>query len=138
MVSNNLRLWISISLLGLLAGCSTTKEDMLPHGNQDMQELWNSSGSGTRQNLMDSRAELRRPVDEQALQRAAADTAAYTRHASNEIYNLFPRLPNPDLVMYVYPHLVGSESAPVPGYSTVFPFYTTTQYAMPGERTEDY
>jgi len=24
----------------------------------------------------------------------------------------------------------------VPGYSTVFPFYDQTQYAMPGERTE--
>ncbi|HFO6519268.1 TPA: TIGR03751 family conjugal transfer lipoprotein, partial [Escherichia coli] len=24
----------------------------------------------------------------------------------------------------------------VPGYSTVFPFYSRTQYAMPGERTE--
>ncbi|HBO3942786.1 TPA: TIGR03751 family conjugal transfer lipoprotein, partial [Pseudomonas aeruginosa] len=28
--------------------------------------------------------------------------------------------------------------APVPGYTTVFPFYQRVQYAMPGERTEDY
>ncbi|MBR7865686.1 conjugal transfer protein, partial [Pseudomonas aeruginosa] len=27
---------------------------------------------------------------------------------------------------------------PVPGYTTVFPFYQRVQYAMPGERTEDY
>ncbi|HEP8457117.1 TIGR03751 family conjugal transfer lipoprotein, partial [Pseudomonas aeruginosa] len=26
----------------------------------------------------------------------------------------------------------------VPGYTTVFPFYQRVQYAMPGERTEDY
>ncbi|HBO3943129.1 TPA: TIGR03751 family conjugal transfer lipoprotein, partial [Pseudomonas aeruginosa] len=25
-----------------------------------------------------------------------------------------------------------------PGYTTVFPFYQRVQYAMPGERTEDY
>ncbi|EPQ5199430.1 TIGR03751 family conjugal transfer lipoprotein, partial [Pseudomonas aeruginosa] len=27
---------------------------------------------------------------------------------------------------------------PVPGYTTVFPFYQRVQYAMPGERTEAY
>lgn len=37
--------------------------------------------------------------------------------------------------MYVFPHLAGGTS-PVPGYSTVFPFYSRTQYALPGERTE--
>ncbi|MCK9535959.1 MAG: TIGR03751 family conjugal transfer lipoprotein, partial [Pseudomonas sp.] len=31
-----------------------------------------------------------------------------------------------------------SEGAPVPGYSTVFPLYNKVQYAMPGERLEDY
>lgn len=44
-------------------------------------------------------------------------------------------LPNPDMVMYLYPHLADGNT-PVPGYSTVFPFYSQTQYAMPGERTE--
>ncbi|MEH9056570.1 TIGR03751 family conjugal transfer lipoprotein, partial [Klebsiella pneumoniae] len=38
----------------------------------------------------------------------------------------------PDLVLYVFPHLNGN--TPVPGYSTVFPFYTRPQYALPGER----
>ena len=40
--------------------------------------------------------------------------------------------------MYVFPHLSGTEPTPVPGYSTVFPFYQRVQYALPGERTEDY
>ncbi|MBL1805246.1 TIGR03751 family conjugal transfer lipoprotein, partial [Klebsiella pneumoniae] len=36
-------------------------------------------------------------------------------------------------VMYVFPHMtVGN--VPVPGYSTVFPFYSQVQYALPGER----
>ena len=47
-------------------------------------------------------------------------------------------LPNPDLVMYVFPHLAGTDPIPVPGYSTVFPFFRSVKYAMPGERTEDY
>ncbi|MGE4545994.1 MAG: TIGR03751 family conjugal transfer lipoprotein [Pedobacter sp.] len=56
----------------------------------------------------------------------------YTRTANNELKSLFPRLPNPTLVMYVYPHLASS-GVPVPGYSTAFPMYDTVQYALPGE-----
>lgn len=44
----------------------------------------------------------------------------------------FARLPNPDLVMYVFPHLARGRY-PVPGYHTVFPMYESTQYALPGE-----
>lgn len=44
----------------------------------------------------------------------------------------FSRLPNPDLVMYVFPHLARGKY-PVPGYYTVIPMYESTQYALPGE-----
>ena len=57
----------------------------------------------------------------------------YTREAFNEIDILFPRLPNPTLVMYVFPHLAGETLAPVPGYATAFPLYEQTEYALPGE-----
>lgn len=40
--------------------------------------------------------------------------------------------------MYVFPHLTGTDPVPVPGYTTVFPLYQRIQYAMPGERVEDY
>jgi len=56
----------------------------------------------------------------------------YTRNARNELDVLFPRLPNPTLVMYVYPH-ISSSGVPVPGYSTSFPMYERTEYALPGE-----
>lgn len=61
---------------------------------------------------------------------------SYTRDAHNEIQQLFPRLPNPDMVIYIYPHMAGNEPAPVPGYSSVFSFYSRVQYALPGERLE--
>lgn len=44
----------------------------------------------------------------------------------------FARVPNPDLVMVVYPHLAKGKY-PVPGYVTVFPMYETVEYALPGE-----
>ncbi|MHB0818463.1 TIGR03751 family conjugal transfer lipoprotein [Stutzerimonas stutzeri] len=137
MKATRLPCWILISLLAL-AGCSTSSEEMLPRGDTTMMDLWNRSGSGSKQQLVDARASLRRPLTEQQMQQHPREQATYSRSAENEIYNLFPRLPNPDLVMYVYPHLVGNEPAPIPGYSTVFPFYSRVQYAMPGERLEDY
>lgn len=57
---------------------------------------------------------------------------AYTRQEQSELNGLFPRLPNPDLCMYVYPHLSG-EGSTIPGYTSCFPMYKTNQYAMPGE-----
>ena len=48
----------------------------------------------------------------------------------------FARVPNPDLVMVVYPHLARGQY-PVPGYVTVFPMYEQAQYALPGEVAED-
>ncbi len=127
--------YLVIVLLG--SGCSTNKDELLPHGNSNMMDVWNqgSSGSNSASNrqLLDARQDLRRP-----LEAGGADNAKFTRTAQNEIYSQFKRLPNPDLVMYVFPHLAGSDPAPIPGYTTVFPLYQRVQYAMPGERTEAY
>jgi conjugative transfer region lipoprotein (TIGR03751 family) len=103
-----------------------------------MLDLWNQSpganaGGAANRQLMDARLQLRRSLTE-----AESSLPSYTRTAQNEVYSQFRRLPNPDLVMYVFPHLTGTDPAPIPGYSTVFPLYQRVQYAMPGERTEDY
>ncbi|MBN9421824.1 MAG: conjugal transfer protein [Candidatus Accumulibacter sp. 66-26] len=132
----------------LLGGCATSKDEVLPHGNHTMLDVWHqetggraiegTSGVLAGRRLLDARQDLRRPLTEIDLQTTAARQAAYTRSAANEIQRQFRRLPNPDLVMYIFPHLAGSDPVPVPGYSTVFPLYQRVQYAMPGERVEDY
>ncbi len=116
----------------LVAGCATSQEELMPVGDTTMMEIWqNQAGHSTgERRLLDVRSELRRPLESPEL---VSEQLRYSRDASNEIYSQFRRLPNPDLVMYVFPHLAGSEQVPVPGYSTVFPLYQRTQYAMPGE-----
>ncbi|PRB81522.1 TIGR03751 family conjugal transfer lipoprotein [Pseudomonas sp. MYb185] len=128
---------ITVALLGAaLAGCATSKDELMPHGDQTMQDLWRQSASGrsgdnlSQQALLDARSDLRRPMTDGAL---VEQRIHHTRTAANEIYSQFARLPNPDLVMYVFPHLAGGEPVPVPGYSTVFPLYSRPQYAMPGD-----
>src|SRR5690606_26356499 len=84
-----------------------------------------------------ARQDLRRPLTDADTLAAPARNAAYTRTAANEIQRQFHRLPNPDLVMYLFPHLAGTDPVPVPGYSTVFPLHQRVQYAMPGELLEE-
>lgn len=121
----------------LLTGCSTTKEEMLPTGEHTMLELWNGADGegGTARQSTAARDALRRPLTDDEHQKGTQDDRSYSRTQEIEISQQFSRLPNPDMVMYLYPHLAGGNT-PVPGYSTVFPFYSQTQYAMPGERTE--
>ncbi|EKN3347104.1 TIGR03751 family conjugal transfer lipoprotein [Yersinia ruckeri] len=124
-----------LCLAVLLTGCSTTKDEMLPPGDSTMLELWQNKGSSTR-TATEARSTLRRGLtdDDSAVRQAIEES--YTRTAENEIQQVFPRLPNPDMVIYIYPHMAGNAPAPVPGYSSVFPFYSRVQYALPGERTE--
>ncbi|ERI54498.1 conjugal transfer protein [Pseudomonas sp. EGD-AK9] len=128
-----------LALALLLGGCATSKEELLPHDDRTMLDIWNSeTGGGSARQLLDARQALRRPLSEADLQAAPGVQARYTRTAQNEIYRQFHRLPNPDLLMYVFPHLAGSDPVPVPGYTTLFPLYQRVQYALPGERLEEY
>lgn len=133
----NYRKLLAAVLAGLLlVGCATSKEELMPYSGQTMEDLWRQSSVGatgdnlSQQALYDSRSELRRAMTDSVM---TAQRVGYTRSAVNEIYSQFARLPNPDLIMFVFPHLAGGEPVPVPGYSTVFPLYTQPQYAMPGE-----
>lgn len=144
------RIWISrpvilsavIVLALAAAGCGTSKEKLLPHDDTTMLDIWNAETGGSarasqsNRQLLDARQSLRRPLTRSDVAAAPALSVSYTRTAQNEIDRQFHRLPNPDLVMYVFPHLAGSDPVPIPGYSTVFPLYHRVQYAMPGERTE--
>jgi conjugative transfer region lipoprotein (TIGR03751 family) len=139
--------WISAVLCTLLVStltsCATRKETLLPHGPTTMREVWDqhTSGSvrgGAPRALIEARETLRRPLTASEASSVLKENASYSRTSQTEIERQFKRLPNPDLLMYVFPHLSGDPRVPVPGYSTVFPLYERVEYALPGERTEDY
>jgi hypothetical protein len=45
----------------------------------------------------------------------------------------FHKLPNPELKMFVFPHLAGKDEVPIPGYYTAFNAYAQDHYALPNE-----
>jgi conjugative transfer region lipoprotein (TIGR03751 family) len=122
----------AIALVSLisLSGCAGSKDSMLPPDGVSMKTIYQRhfADIGMRDTL-NVREELKsRPVDTDV-----ADLAGYVRDAFNELDAHFPRLPNPTLVLYVFPHLTGAERVPVPGYATTFPMYRHVEYALPGE-----
>lgn len=127
-------LLIPISALGLislvLSGCASTKDAVLPQDGPPMKAIYEQhiQKMGAHDPLVVREALENRPVVD-------GDGAlhGYTREAYNEIDTTFPRVPNPSLVMYVFPHLAGKEQVPVPGYVTTFPMYERVEYALPGE-----
>ena len=123
---------ILISALGLisLAGCASTKEAVLPQDGPSMKDIY--QGHIQEMNAQDPLS-IRQELGNRPILTGDAALHGYTRDAANEIDAIFPRLPNPTLVMYVFPHLAGEESVPIPGYATAFPMYERTEYALPGE-----
>lgn len=114
----------------LISGCSSNIKDVIPQDGPKMVDLYDealkSSGQGNDGPLDEARALAGSQVRPDNL-------LDYTRTAKNEIDNLFPTLRNPDLVMYVFPHLTSDERLPVPGYATSFPLFERTEFALPGE-----
>ncbi len=118
--------WISLAL----GGCASTKESVLPQDGPSMKAIYDAHFEGMG---ADGPYVLRRELGSRPLGDDDVDLAGYSRTAHTELETIFPRLPNPTLVMYVFPHLAGAERVPVPGYATTFTLYERVEYALPGE-----
>lgn len=124
------RLFILISISSVLAGCASSKDAVLPANGPSMKAIYEAhfedmnvaSTDGAR-----AAASSRPPATHDPI------FDSYTRDSQTELDTRFPRLPNPTLVMYVFPHLAGPSRVPVPGYSTTFLMYERDEYALPGE-----
>ena len=130
MTSLTMRLLTLISISSLVAGCANSKDTVLPQAGPTMKQIYDGHFASMNAGSLDhARAETGgRPLDLES-----GSLPAYTRESATELDLRFPRLPNPTLVMYVYPHLAGPAHVPIPGYATRFPMYETTEFALPGE-----
>ena len=126
-----LTLIIALGLTNLvLGGCAGTKESVLPQDGPSMKAIYEQH---TQEMSARDPLAVRESLGKRPIVNGADALAGYTREAYDEIDTVFPRLPNPSLVMYVFPHLVGEEQVPVPGYVTTFTMYERVEYALPGE-----
>ncbi|RSD31707.1 TIGR03751 family conjugal transfer lipoprotein [Vibrio pectenicida] len=109
------------SALLSLSGCSTNQEAILPQPDTDVVSIWKQKmgqeaiPSYQNNRSLSVRAEIRRQSD-------------YIRDEVRDTRKQFPRIANPDVVLYVFPHRSGA--LPVPGYTTVFPLYERVHYEL--------
>ena len=106
--------------LSLLSGCSRQK--LIPDTGDEILNVYKNHVGST--DIV--------PKMFRQLRNDRRDLTGYTRDANNEISQQFPRLPNPELSLYVFPHF-SRKGHPVPGYSSAFLMYEKDEYAMPGE-----
>ena len=73
--------------VAVLAGCATSKEKLLTHGDRTMMDIWQQeAGTAVAQpgrnaggQLLDARQSLRRPLTDADVQAAPAEQMRYTR-----------------------------------------------------------
>ncbi|MDD2761420.1 MAG: TIGR03751 family conjugal transfer lipoprotein [Methylomonas sp.] len=135
---------LAVSMTGLLSGCATgDKESILPQDGPTMKEVYQRHSSKPSGKASESvlSASIKPYRLESALAQPKEQTPSstpYTQSANQSLQEQFPRLKNPTLIMYVFPHLSRDGQTPVPGYATGFSFYETIEFALPGEAEAGY
>ncbi len=111
-VSETRRGWPCLVLLLLLGGCTASLQEAALRDGRDMRSVLHAHLGNSAPPLVPRRREV---------------------GASPQHVREFRRLPNPTLLMWIHPHFVGDNEAPVPGYVTAFFLYVRDHFALPGE-----
>ena len=132
--------WMLIWLAAALAGCASNGPSTALAEGPRMIDLYRDAPPTDIGAETEARCRwwlfarpCERPGPETESKAIAAEEPSYARAAASELELLFPRLPNPDIYIYVTPHLATGERVPVPGYTTAVPLYELVEYALPGE-----
>lgn len=142
---------LAVLLAGLLSACSVSGPRESPinavtKGSPTVVQIYRGQGAAAAgadgSGLAAPEATPRDRLLERSAPRPVRDGGADTDtqrywSALEPLRNRFARVPNPDLVMVVFPHLSRGKY-PVPGYVTVFPMYEQADlYALPGELEQE-
>jgi conjugative transfer region lipoprotein (TIGR03751 family) len=124
-----LHLVVCVNAALLLPGCASHIDNVVPQDLPTMKHIYDEkAGNGGAAVLRQREADIRaRPIN------TDEDYLSDLPPRAAQIKHLFPALPNPELYMYVKPHVVGSSGAAVPAYMTRFTLYERTHYALPNE-----
>lgn len=121
---------ISISL----AACSSMRGNVIPQKGPTMEQIYDSMGANSSSNFPD---ESNNNANQKIRKKIAIDanSTKLSVIASSKVTSTqFHKLKNPELKMYVFPHLAGQDQLPVPGYYTAFNVYERDYYALPEEQ----
>ena len=141
-MKTTMKIWISVLLVTstLLVSCVNAPQNVLNRQHEmTMAQLIQLNAKTTSDNTVHERyvhGTTRGIESDVLLENKNMDN--YTAIAAQEIEQLFPMLPNPQIVVYIYPHMATSTRAPVPGYTTAISLYERDEYALPNEMTRSW
>lgn len=99
-----------------LSACSSLSGNVVPEKGPTMEQVYDSmETTDTAEKIKPHQTNM-----QTALPVNVSDTS-------------FHKVLNPELKMYVYPHLAGKNELPIPGYYTAFNAYTQDHYVLPNE-----
>ncbi len=103
--------------------------NVVPKSGPAMEKVYDSMGNQDRANDSDKSAKSNNLDSKQNLKKFRQDNIAIQNDfpVSNNSHGFY-KIPNPELRMYVYPHLGGRDQIPVPGYTTEFNVYERNYY----------
>ena len=115
-----LSLIICIPVLISFSACQSFRGNVVPQTGPTMEQVYDEVDK------ISHVQELPKNSKENKLKTTKKEISVLDTHS-------FHKIPNPELHMYVYPHLAGNAELPIPGYETVFHAYERDHYAMDGE-----
>ncbi|KTD23927.1 TIGR03751 family conjugal transfer lipoprotein [Legionella maceachernii] len=117
---------LAFSPVFLITACTSSKvtAQAIPEGGLTVGQLYQQSVNEPTEHWS-----VKHPLLQQV------DYAGYTQTAANEINALFKPIDNPQIPIYVFPHvaLIGDEQLIKPGYTTAFFLYKQNQFALASE-----
>lgn len=112
---------VIISLLVVLAGCSTSKEKIFKDDMPTMKAVYEEKFNNL---YVNEKPQIERELEEEGSQSNEPVVSAYAK-----LHEQFPKAPNPTMLMYIFPHLTQA-GTPVPGYNTYFKLYETDHFTL--------
>ena len=105
-----------------LVACQSYVGNVVPQKGPTMEQVYEA--------VEPSRTAEPKPAKPLAQESTTALAAEEPKSATLENTFPFRKLPNPELTMYVYPHVAGNAQIPIPGYATVFHVYERDPYSV--------
>lgn len=109
-------------------GCASHIDKVMPKNMPTMDEIYDEKNGNKH-----SKAMLRRTAEIQSRLVSEHEQVSDLPPSMLHVRELYPKLPNPEVFMYVKPHPSGQSGAVIPGYYTRFSMYERDYYALPSE-----
>lgn len=119
-----------------LTACSSLSGNVIPQKGPSMEQIYDSMGESSIQSKNNNKADKSHLT--KVHQEASDASTAQALPLPGSVYtsadkSKFHKLPNPELQLYISPHVAGQDEVPIPGYFTAFDAYERNYYALPYE-----